>query len=154
MTATSHAILGTVIAAKIGDPTLAIPIAFFSHIAADAIPHWDVGTNGHRKKKNNKSLKLEFIEAAFDIMVGFIASLLLINFLFPQTNLKYAFLLIIVSQSLDWLMAPYYFFDIKIPPFQWIYKFQKKIDNRMDKPWGIISQVAVIVLAITLAKIF
>lgn len=154
MTATSHAILGTIIAAKIGDPTLAIPLAFTSHILADMFPHWDVGTNGHRKKKNKKSLKLEFIEAFFDIMIGFIASYLLIIFLFPQTNLKYAFLLIIISQSLDWLMAPYYFFDIKIPPFQWVYKFQKKIDNRMDKPWGIINQIAIIILVILLAKTF
>ena len=152
MTATSHAVIGTIIAAKIGNPTLAIPLAFLSHIAADALPHWDVGTNGHRKKK--KSLKAEFFEALLDVAAGFILSYLLIYFFFPQTDLKYAFLLIIVSQSLDWATAPFYFFDIKFPPFQWIYKFQKMFDNRLDKPWGIINQIAILTLVLALAKIF
>ena len=52
MTATTHALIGTIIAAKIGNPALAIPIAIASHIAADAIPHWDTATN--RKKKTFK----------------------------------------------------------------------------------------------------
>lgn len=39
MTATAHAIIGTVIAAKVGNPVLAVPIALASHIIADAIPH-------------------------------------------------------------------------------------------------------------------
>jgi len=34
MTATGHAIIGTVIAAKIGNPYLAIPLAIVSHLAA------------------------------------------------------------------------------------------------------------------------
>lgn len=152
MTSTGHAVIGTIIAAKIGNPALAIPIAFASHIVADAIPHWDVGTNGHNKKK--KTIIKEFIEAGLDVTLGFVISYLLIFFLFPQTDLKYAFLLIIVSQSLDWAMAPYYFFNLKIPPFEWIYKFQKKFDNTLDKPWGIISQIAIISLVVILAKIF
>lgn len=152
MTATSHAVLGTIIAAKIGNPALAIPLAFTSHILADMFPHWDVGTSGH--KKNQKSLKLEFIQASLDVAFGFILSYLLIFLFFPTTNLKYAFFLIIVSQSLDWITAPYYFLDIKFPPFQWIYKFQKMFDNRMDKPWGIISQIAIIVLVVLIARTF
>lgn len=152
MTATSHAVLGTIIAAKIGNPALAIPLAFTSHILADMFPHWDIGTNGHRK--NKKSLKLEFIQAVLDVAFGFILSYLLIFLFFPSTNLKYAFFLIIISQSLDWVTAPYYFFDIKTPPFQWVYKFQKMYDNRLDKPWGIINQIAIIAVVLILAKIF
>lgn len=152
MTATGHAIIGTVIAAKVGDPTLAIPIAFLSHIAADSLPHWDVGTNGHHKKK--KKLAREFVEAGIDVFIGFVLSYFLILLLFPQTNIQYAFILILISQSLDWIMAPYYFFNIKIPPFQWAYKFQKLVDNRQDKPWGIINQIAIVGLVVLLAKIF
>src|SRR3989338_5506918 len=147
MTATGHAIIGTVIAVKIGNPALAVPIAIASHIAADAFPHWDEGTNSKEKSKER------FIaESAFDVILGFVLSYLIIFVLFPQTNLLYAFLIILISQSLDWLTAPYYFFRIK--PFKIFYKFQKMFDNRMDKPWGIINQVVILVLIVVLAKIF
>lgn len=137
MTATAHALIGAVIAAKIGDPVLAIPIALFSHVAADMFPHWDVGTN--RRKKTKQKMQ---IQAAGDVIVGFILSYMFIVFFFPHTNLLYAFVMIIVAQSPDWLMAPYYFFGIK--QFKWAYTFGKQTNMELDKPWGIIGQVAVI----------
>ncbi len=149
MTATGHAIIGTVIAAKIGNPQLAVPLAIASHIAADAFPHWDEGTNSKEKSKER------FIaESAFDVILSFALSYLLIFALFPTTNLLYAFLIIIASQSLDWLTAPYLFFGLNIPPFNWFYKFQKNIENKLDKPWGIINQIVILVLIVIAAKIF
>ena len=147
MTATGHAIIGTVIAVKIGNPQLAVPIAFASHIAADAFPHWDEGTNGKEKGKTRL-----IAEAALDVVFGFVISYLIVFALFPAANLLYVFLIILVAQSLDWITAPYYFFGIK--PFKIFYKFQKMFDNRMDKPWGIINQIAILALIVILAKIF
>ena len=40
MTATNHALTGVVIAIAVKRPELAIPIAFLSHFATDAIPHF------------------------------------------------------------------------------------------------------------------
>ena len=147
MTATGHAIIGTVIAVKIGNPQLAVPLAFASHIAADAFPHWDEGTNGKEKGKTRL-----IAEAALDVVFGFVISYLIVFALFPAANLLYVFLIILVAQSLDWITAPYYFFGIK--PFKIFYKFQKTFDNRMDKPWGIINQIAILALIVILAKIF
>ena len=149
MTATAHAVIGAVIAAKIGNPSLAVPIALASHVAADAIPHWDTATN-----RETKGVKKVIVDSAFDLTVGFIFSYLIILFLFPNTNLTYAFFLILVSQSLDWLMVPYRLFNINFFLFRWSYKFQKLFDNRMDKPWGIITQVVFLVLLLILGKIF
>lgn len=53
MTATGHAVIGTVIAATISNPFVAIPLAFVSHLAADSFPHWDSGT--HEKEKTKKT---------------------------------------------------------------------------------------------------
>ena len=147
MTATGHAIIGTVIAAKIGNPALAIPIAIASHIAADAGPHWDPATN---RKEKGKTRVME--EAAIDVLTGFLLSFVILELLFPYVNLVYAFVIIIAAQSLDWLMSPYYFFGVEI--FKPFYKFQKLFDKKLDKPWGIISQVAILLLLVTLAKIF
>ena len=143
MTATGHAIIGTVIAAKIGNPALAIPLAFVSHIAADLVPHWDVGTN--RRFKTKKKMR---VQAALDVIISFALSYLLIVFLFPTTNLLYAFVIIIAAQAPDWLMTPYYFFGVK--QFKWAYEFGKKTNKELDKPWGIIYQVVVLLAVVVL----
>lgn len=147
MTATGHAIIGTIIAVKIGNPALAIPIAIASHIAADAIPHWDTATN--RRKKSFRQL---FIHSFTDVILGFVLSYLLITFFFPKTNLSYALLMIFASQFLDWATAPYYFFKIKV--FKWAYSFQKLFDHDLDLPWGLVIQVILILILIITAKIF
>ncbi len=146
MTATGHAIIGTVIAAKIGNPALAVPLAIASHIAADAFPHWDEGTNGNKTKERIT------LEAVFDVLIGFAISYFLVFFLFPETDIVYVFLMILVSQSLDWITAPYYLFGIKL--FKPFYTFQKLFDNEMKAPWGIINQIAILALIVILAKLF
>lgn len=147
MTATSHAIIGTIIAAKIGNPALAIPMAIVSHVIADAIPHWDTATN--RRKKTFRKM---FIDSFLDVVIGFTLSYLLILLFFPKTNLGYVFLIIIASQFLDWATAPYYFFKIKA--FKWAYSFQKLFDNDLDLPWGLVTQIILIPVLVALAKVF
>jgi len=143
MTATGHAIIGTVIAAKIGNPALAIPIALASHIAADMIPHWDPATNG--KKKGDKRL---FADSAVDVILSFLVAYFLAFYFFPEVNIAYLFFIVICSQALDWTTMPYYFFDINLPPFTWAYKFQKLFDNKLDKPWGIITQIVTVIVVL------
>jgi len=146
MTATGHAIIGTVIAVKIGNPALAVPLALASHIAADAFPHWDEGTNGEKSKERL------IVEAVFDVLIGFVISYLIIFFLFPKTDIIYVFLIIIASQFFDWITAPYYIFGIKL--FKPIYRIQKSFNNELKAPWGIINQAAILVLLVILAKVF
>ena len=149
MTATGHAVIGVVIAAKIGSPVLAIPIAFASHCLADMFPHWDTATNVKQKGKRQT-----IIDSAIDVFISFLATYFLVIFVFPETPLLYAYIIVFASQALDWLMAPYYFFRWKFPPFYWAYRFQKDIlDHRLDKPWGIINQVAVLVALVVIAKL-
>lgn len=149
MTATGHAIIGSVIAAKIGNPYLAIPLSILSHLAADFFPHWDTATNVKKKTRNRL-----YIDTFTDVVASFTLSYLLLHFLFPQTDLLYAFVNIIAAQSFDWLTGPYYFLGIKTPPFTWAYKFQKIFDRRLNKPWGIINQAVILLLIVVLAKFF
>ncbi len=151
MTAASHALIGTVIAAKIGNPALAIPVAIASHFIADAIPHWDTATNGNGKHNLTRAV---FYNTIADITLGFILSFLLIYFIFPQTNLFYTFLIIIMAQLPDYLTGPYYFFRIEKPLFKNTYKLQKVFDRKLDKPWGIVTQVTFVLLVIILGIVF
>ena len=41
MTAPNHALTGALIGLTVSDPALAMPLAFLSHFACDAIPHYD-----------------------------------------------------------------------------------------------------------------
>lgn len=147
MTATGHAIIGTLIATKIGNPALAIPLAIASHVAADYFPHWDVGTN-----RNNKTPKRVLIESGIDVALGFLASYLILTFLFPQTDIFYAFMIVIAAQLPDWLMAPYFFFKIKA--FKWAYQFGKLTNKELDKPWGIINQAILLFALLVIFKNF
>lgn len=147
MTATSHAVIGTIIAAKIGNPALAIPLALASHVALDMIPHWD--TAYHSSQKDRKRI---FVETLGDVILGFSLSYSIIVFLFPQTNIFYAFSMVIIAQLPDWLFAPYYFFDWKA--FKWAYDFGKRTNIDLDKPWGVITQIVTVLVVIFLGKIF
>lgn len=149
MTATGHAVIGTVIAASIANPIFAIPVAVASHIVADLFPHWDPGTN--RTKKSHSEF---FSGAFFDVLTSIAITFLLVIFIFPQTNLLYAYAIVFFAQFFDWASAPYVFFKIKNPSiFKWFYRFQKNFDNRLDKPWGIIGQVVILLGLVIFAKL-
>ena len=53
MTATNHILTGATIALAVNHPAVAIPLAFVSHFAWDAIPHFGDGTEDvfNRNKK-------------------------------------------------------------------------------------------------------
>ncbi len=147
MTATAHAVIGVAIAATITNPVLAIPLAFASHILADSIPHWDTGT--HRREKGKKKY---FMHSFYDGLLGIAATIFMAQFVFPETSLLYAFVIVFFSELLDFLQAPYLFFDLK-SPFIYFYKFQKLFDHKLDKPWGIITQILAVSIIVVLAKI-
>lgn len=148
MTATGHAVIGTLIAAKIGNPVIAIPIALSSHFLADLFPHWDTGTHWKEKSK-----QVFLLESFLDVALSFVVAYLMVMFLFPQTNIWYTFFIVLVAQSPDWVMAPYLFFKNKFPLFKLAYLLQSKTNTKLDKPWGIINQIAILIFITILAKL-
>lgn len=149
VTATGHALIGTLIAAKITDPVGAYAISFFSHFAGDILPHWDSGT--HSKEKSHARL---FVESAIDVLIGFFLSYFLYVLLGGQ-NIIHLVLCIIFSQLPDWITAPYFILGIKIPFSVRVGKIQSKLNRSLDLPWGIVTQIAaVIILYLIFFKVF
>lgn len=140
MTATAHALIGASLAVKITNPFLGIPLAIFSHFAADLIPHWDLSTN-HRQKSPTR-LK---IEATFDVLLGFIAVAAIFRNLVDPT---YLFTMVIAAQAPDWLKAPSDMFGFKVPPFSWLDWLGHKLQTRMRLPWGLVTQIVVVGLLV------
>lgn len=136
MTATAHAIVGGVIAA--GTPNLAIslPLALGSHFLMDLVPHWDVGTNFDKRPKT-----VSAILAAIDVLLGALIVFLVFGGSVNPLNL---WLTVFFAQSPDWIEAPYLFFNLNFAPSRIIERIQHKIHSRLDLPWGIITQIFLI----------
>ena len=104
------------------------------------IPHWDAGTN-HRKKSQVRLIA----EAALDVLLGFALAFLIFR---NQVDLRYLFVMIIAAQLPDWLEAPSFMLGIKIPPFSWMDWIGHKIQSRIQLPWGLLTQIVVVGLAL------
>jgi len=138
MTATAHALIGASLAVKIANPYIGLPLALASHFAADLMPHWDAGTN-HK----NKTKKRLIFEATLDVLLGF--ALVFLIFRNPiALNPIYMISMVLTAQLPDWLTAPASMFNIKVPPFSWMYTLSHNTQTRMQLPWGLVSQIAVV----------
>lgn len=152
MTATGHALIGIALAAAIPNPWIGIPTAIISHIAADAFPHWDTGTNMPWNNPKSKKTKKRFvIESFIDLGISLVLPLILLMLLFPTVNIMYGYAMVIAAQGFDWGSAPYVFLKWRFAPFTWFIAAQKSFDHRLDKPWGIIGQAAIILILLSIA---
>ena len=136
MTATAHALTGASIAYLVPNPTLALPLAFASNFLLDMVPHWDVGTGWHKRRR-----LLTFLYAGVDVVLGFSLGFL---FFSSKVHLSYLFLLMFVATLADWAEAPYLFLGWNFPPFSWFYKFQSKIHHRDGTTLGVLTQIIVV----------
>lgn len=140
MTATAHAVVGGAIAAGTPLP-VSLPLAITSHFLMDLIPHWDFGT--HFK---NRSRVASTILAALDVLFG----LALVYFVFgPYVSPVNLWLTVLASQLPDWIGAPYLFFNLKFKPSEVAINFQRKFHGRLDLPWGMITQLLLILPLLT-----
>ena len=81
MTATSHTLIGATIGLAIHNPLIAIPVAFASHLVADAIPHFDFTVHGQEVLKRNENKlfrKLLAIDCSL-VTIVFLSLSLIIN---------------------------------------------------------------------------
>lgn len=75
MTAINHALTGAFIGLVVGEPVVALPLAFASHFALDAIPHWGADSDD-RKRITSHHFKLQLVvEAALCILVVVVLAL-------------------------------------------------------------------------------
>lgn len=140
MTATAHAIVGTLIAVRFTDPLAALPIALATHYLTDLVPHWDSGTN--RKKKTEKRF---ITEALIDAGIAAVVSFMVYYFLFGLTDFLYLYLVVGFALLPDIVsMLTRFVFKIKNPLWDWNNRLQSKLNQKLQLPWGILTQILVI----------
>lgn len=147
MLSIAHGATGSLIASKIPNPYISIPLILLSHYIEDRIPHWDVGQGLSSKKKTRKSAFLQ--ELFFD---------------FPLSILV-VFLIFQAGRPLDWrpwlgwfigllpdfLEFPYLFLNMKFFPIAQHAKLHSLVHrSTKNKLWGLLPQILVILLVILL----
>ncbi|OGH11762.1 MAG: hypothetical protein A2857_03845 [Candidatus Levybacteria bacterium RIFCSPHIGHO2_01_FULL_36_15] len=150
MTATGHALVGALIAGKISNPLISVPLAFASHFVCDYIPHWDEGTYWRKKSR----LRL-FNETVVDVVISLTLSFVLYRNILLQSDYVSLYLCVFAAQFPDWIASMHLILGINNPIFIWVEKVQGGINRKLDKPWGIVTQACTVVLLYTvLYKIF
>lgn len=143
MLAATHAIAGSIIAKSAPTPIVGYLIALLSHPFLDFFPHWDLHTR-HNGKSKFTIIWTSLTDAGVGLLIGY---LLFKDFVDPTVLLVTMF----VSQLPDWIESPFHVFDWKVPPFSSIKKLQSAWHNKMPLPWGIVPQIAILLLAMAIA---
>lgn len=136
MTATNHALTGVVIALAIKQPLLAIPLAFATHFAMDAVPHFDAGPDHVKQAK---------IVAFSDSAIAGITLILLSIFLNSSIApwLIFACGFACMSPDLEWGWRYYKFKDFKKvvsgKPISWFTTYHLKIQRSETRPGAFVE---------------
>lgn len=112
MTAVNHALTGTALGLVIGQPAVALPLAFLSHYVLDALPHFESGQRekAYSKKWFHNYLWAEFIFCV--LLVGVLA----------------------ITQPAFWLLAAVCAFVATAPDLMSIRRFILQKDGKTYKP--------------------
>lgn len=158
MTATVHAIIGAALATKIGEPVSLAFASTFSHLLMDCIPHWDFGA-GWRMRSKWATGTLAILETLIGITLTY--------FLFwGKAPLPILTIGILFSELPDWLEAPWFLFFAKTSKKNMVsdkdgllkkmsfavYHFQQRFHVKAPLPLGGITQILVVVLALSLTS--
>lgn len=114
MTAPNHALTGALIGLSIHNPLAAAPLAFLSHFACDAIPHYDSPDDkgeGHASKR--------FIGE--QLIAGAVLCFLLV-------------VVLALTHPKDWFLAAVCAFLAASPDLFWFPKFLHEVRTGTDKP--------------------
>ena len=148
MLETPHVVVGAVIATKVVNPALAIPLAFASHFVLDKVPHWNPHIDIELKKHGivkSRSLKIIIVDSSIALISGVaIASRALPDYTQAATIITACFF----ASLPDMIQAPYYFMQSKNTLIKRWIKIQKRIQEDVPIIPGLATQILVILAAL------
>lgn len=149
----AHSLTGAVIAYKIGNPVLALPLAFLSHYVADQLPHWNPDI-GNEKKKFGFITKSTNIKIFFDVIIGLGFGSYVAFKVFPDTFRFYTVLAGSFFAVLpDLLEAPYYYLKAKHSSlFIEVAKFHNKHQWNVPLWLGMLFQIFYVIFLFWLIR--
>lgn len=141
MTVASHAAIGALIATSVNRPLVALPLAFLSHFAADALPHFDYpGHKGIASSSKHQMYRLVAATQPFLLLI-----LLFVLLHFSAELYVYIAALLAVSPDLEWWVDYYFYIRRgKKPPKSPIADFHNKV-QWCERPWGAIPESIILI---------
>jgi len=143
-----HTTIGAMIATKIPNPLISIPLAFLSHLPLDLTPHWNPSLYTETKKygkPTKKSTQLVIIDTLLSLGVGFfLASRVMPNINHAITIILTCFAAVI----LDVIEGFYFFLGIRTKFLENLINFQRRYQRRVSVIPGLLIQGLVITLAL------
>ncbi len=144
-----HVIVAAVIATKITNPLISLPLAFGSHFVLDRVPHWNPHLNTEIKQYGKVSRRSTII-VVLDVLLGLGAGLWMAGNVLPNTNHAIIILLASFAGVLpDVVEGPYFFLNMKHKLITGWIKFQKSIQVDTTIVPGIFTQIITVIAAIT-----
>lgn len=148
MLETPHVVVGAAIAVKVGNPFLAIPLAFASHFVLERVPHWNPHINTEFKKYG-KITKKSTIITAVDASTALLVGTAIAYSVLPNSALAFNILACSFASVLpDVIEAPYFFLKVKSGLIKKWIAFQKSLQVDTTPFWGILTQILAIVTTI------
>lgn len=149
----AHALTGGVIAYKIGNPALSLPLAFVSHFVLDLLPHWNPHLSAEKKKCGFISKKTFFL-VIIDCFIGLILGLSLAFRVLPDIQRT---IIIIIGCFFgilpDLVEAPFFFLNQKGRFLSKLVEIQSNVQFNVSFWPGILFQVVYILLLFHLLAI-
>lgn len=143
MLETPHVVVGAAIATKIGNPALAIPLAFLSHFVLDQIPHWNPHFYTETKKFGTPKRNSTVFAVAEELLafgVGlFIASRFLPDYGRVATILAASF----AAVASDQVKFPYFFFKWRYAALERWVKFERTLQVETSIVPGMLIQIVI-----------
>ncbi len=136
-----HTIVGAALAAKIGNPALALPLALGSHFVLDMLPHWNPHLRTEKKTLGDLRPKTKRI-IMLDVVVSTAVGVAIATTVLPDVK---HFIVVLLGAFLavlpDVLEGPYFFFNQKNKVVTRLLDFQKSL--QFDVPFvpGVLTQL-------------
>jgi hypothetical protein len=153
MLLTPHTIVGIAIATNIPNPYLAVIFAFISHFLGDKVPHWDFYSN---TKKEERIIGWRPIAVMAELAVGVAVGVAFTCYYLWVKNdplLAVTVFFCGIASVLPDALSSLSLFGGKEGKFlKTLNKIQSKMQFQAPLPWGILTQVIVILISLFLIK--
>ncbi len=149
MLLTPHTFVGVALGVAINNPFIAVPLSFCMHFLGDKVPHWDFYSNTKKEERVVGWRPVAVMaDLALGVVVGLTSTLYALWVMHDSSLALNIFLCGIAAVLPDALEAPYIFMKKEPKILSHITKIQKKMQFQAPLPWGVLTQVLVILTSI------
>ncbi len=149
MLLTPHTLVGLAIGTTVQNPLIGVPTAIGMHFVGDMLPHWDFFSN---TEKFERRVGWRPLAVMADLIIGVTLGLTITLFILwvkgDQAMALNVFLCGIAGVLPDALEGPHIYMDREPKILRFLSSFQSKLQFQAPLPWGIITQIVVVIFAL------